>query len=189
MKKQKRIPVTEADKEGFLRKDLYYSLIYLFKGAIVWKAIEEGQTEKISHQQVFGMYTSLVQARLLYEFFSKEEGKSKDDDAIATDFSDEWNSQSPLCKDFLGYKSPGNKRLFHLVYHRSEHHGGEKDNDQTHLKKQVLKIAIELFNLMKEFIKNSHPQYKSILQEALDKAIEEAQKAADFYGIDNPFKI
>ncbi len=179
---EKLMAHTEIQLKKFLEEDLFDSLRWLFEGAIAWKA----EQEKTRHQKVLAMYTSLVQARSLYDFFFKE--ALKNDDARLVHFTG-WKPENAFCKKYLDHGQAGNKRIFHLVYNRSQHNGGESNSEHDHLKEQVLEIAKTFFDLTKEFVNRANQNYKDTIQQVLNKTILEAREAAEFYGIDNPFKL
>jgi hypothetical protein len=60
--------ISNEEKEKFLQKDFCDALTWLFVGAVIWEAAQR-RPECCCHQVVLGMYTTLVQARALYEFF------------------------------------------------------------------------------------------------------------------------
>ena len=113
---------TSDEQQAFLRDDLHDSLRWLFVDAIAWKASQK-RPEPCGNQNVLGMYTSLVQARALYDFFYK---RGRGDDAQAWHFAPSWNDDgggNSLYQRYMARESPANKRVFHLVYNRSEHAG------------------------------------------------------------------
>ncbi len=172
---------TSDEKREFLEKDLYDALRWAFVGAITWLATE-GQPER-----VLGMNTNFVQARALYEFFYTK--GNKPDDARALDFAPSWTEpRSPLYLKYMNNQTPANKRVFHLVYGRSgaANAGGAGHNGPDHLKNQVIEFAKDLRRLTEEFIKCVEPQFRDIARTALDKALIEANKTADYYRIPNP---
>jgi hypothetical protein len=157
---------------NFLRADLKDALKWLFVGAIVWQAAKEKKQECCSNQDALGMFTSFMQARSLYEFYyGPPEGK--DDDARAEQFArTSFNPKSSLGARYMykeGEELPVNKRLFHMVYGRSEH---DEINDQ------VLSIAQDLQRITKEFAEHATPEFKPLIEGALDDALNDADYAA-----------
>ncbi len=173
-----------SSKEKFLKEDLYDALRWLFEGAVAWKAARERPEGAERHQSVLGMYTSLVQARALYEFFYAH---GQGDDARACHFAPAWNpSQTDLYRRYMAGGKPANKRLFHLVYNRSLHAGGSGEDGPDHLKNQVLEFAKDLRSLTERFADSVDTNFCDSVRHALRKALEEAKLAADHYGIANP---
>src|SRR5271169_2288093 len=116
-----RAPTIDEQKK-FLEDDLSDALKGLFVGAVVWEAAHN--SEQCPFQQGLGMMTTLVQARALYEFYSSKNATAYDD-ARAKQFASSWTgTNSILYNDYMAGKKPANKRVFHLVYFRSEHSGG-----------------------------------------------------------------
>ena len=193
----KLMSVADAHRRQSLEDDLYNALCYLFEGAIAWDAwkrtTEKAAGEKPSstvilrHQGVLGMYTAFMEARALYEFFHKH-GRRGHDDARADDFASEWKAnQTDVYKNYMAAEKPANKRMFHLVYGRSEHSGGTGTEGIDHLKEQVLNVAKDLRDLTDEFNKHIDDSgFREVAETALRKALDEAQKAADHYRIANP---
>ncbi|SRR5260221_10914272 len=170
---------TLDEKNGFLKDDLYDSLRWLFVGAVAWYA-----PERCPNQIVLGMYTSLVQARALYEFYY---GRRNGDNALAVDFAPSWRPvPTSLYSKYMAAGKPANKRVFHIVYNRSRHAGGRGHDGSDHINKQVLKFAKDLHQLTEEFIKSAQPNFRLIVKSALDRALDEANHAADGYGVANP---
>jgi len=172
---------TADERREFLDKDFYDALRWAFVGAVTWAATE-GRPER-----VLGMYTNFVQIRALYEFFHTK--GSKPDDARAIEFAPSWTEPaSPLYLKYMQNETPANKRVFHLVYGRSAaaNAGGPGDDGPDHLKNQVIEFAKDLRRLAEAFIKCVDPQFRDIARAALDKALIEAKKTADCYGIANP---
>ncbi len=133
------------------------------------------------------MFTSVTQARALYEFFYTN--GSKPDDARALDFVPSWTEgRSALYVKYMSRETPANKRVFHLVYGRSSaaNAGGAGKDGPDHLKNQVIEFAKDLRRLTEEFIKCVELRFRDIARTALDKALDEAKKTADYYGIPNP---
>jgi hypothetical protein len=174
---------TPAERNEFLEKDLLDALRWLFVGAVTWHATK-GQPGC-----ALGMYTNLVQARALYEFYFAPEG-SKPDDARACNFtSSPWTEPpSTLYVNYMAKETPANKRVFHLVYRRSDprNAGGPDDDETDHLKNQVLNFAKDLRRITEAFVACTKPELHAIAQTALAKALAEAQATADRYSIRNP---
>jgi hypothetical protein len=178
---------TLDEKNRFLKEDLYDALRWLFVGTVAWHAAKV-QPDRCPHQMVLGMYTNLVQARALYEFFYSAGNR---DDARAVDFAPTWRPvarrrASRLYSDYMVGGKPANKRVFHLVYNRSAHAGGPGHEGDDHINKKVLEFAQDLRGLTKEFVKCVEPHFRVIVQSALDRALQEAKSVADGYGIANP---
>lgn len=110
------------ERKNFLDEDLSDALKGLFVGAVVWVAADT--LERCPFQKGLGMFTSLVQARALYEFYSPK--PAEDDDARASHFAPNWRRTgvTSLYTTYMGRGMPANKRVFHLVYGRSAHAGG-----------------------------------------------------------------
>lgn len=173
-----------ANPEGiaFLEEDFYDSLRWLFVGAITWVAAKRSPI--IRHQDVLGMYTTVVQARALYEFFY---ARQRDDDARATDFVAQWSpARSQLYVTYMAGGMPANKRIFHLVYQRHLHSGGAGHDGPDHLKNQIVNIAKDLLALSRDFVKSLGPTFQSHAQQALDQALNEAATVAAAHRIPNP---
>jgi hypothetical protein len=180
-----RIPLEERIK--FLENDLADALKGLFVGAVIWKAADT--SEICPFQKGIGMFASFLQARALYEFYHSK-GSGKDDDARAKDFAPAWDvaQQSDLYKQYMAPGRPANKRLFHLVYFRSEHSGGpigEHDGPE-HLKNRVLDFAKDLIRLTEDFINSVEPQFHESAERALQTGRTGGNEAAKACGIANP---
>ncbi len=180
--------VDAAGKLAFLSDDLYDALRWLFEGAVIWAAAKEKERrgeEVCRHQALLGMYTSLVQARALYDFFYyKSTNRAHSDDAGACDFAKSWcaePSKDSLYTKYMKRGKPANKRVFHLVYCR-ERRGGEPQ-----LNTQVVEFARDLRALTIKFADEAEPQFQSCIHCALGRALAEAEGAAKHYGIANPF--
>jgi hypothetical protein len=172
---------TLDEKKEFLEKDFYDALRWCFVGAVTWAATN-GRPEC-----ALGMYTNFVQTRSLYEFFHTTGRKA--DDARVADFVSTWaEPSSPLYLKYMQYETPANKRVFHLVFGRSDaaNAGGAGHDGQDHLKNQVLEFAKDLRRLTEEFIKCADPQFRGIIRTSLDDALTEAKKTAEHFGIPNP---
>ncbi len=130
------------------------------------------------------MYTSLVQARSLHEFFYGKR-KAPSDDARADDFASKskWTAPpSSLYARYMERGRPAQKRVFHLVFNRPAHSGGTGNELNT----KVLEFASELRGLAESFEQNADPEFKAEIGCALARAILEADKAAASYGIPRP---
>ena len=183
------MPTLDMQNE-FLEKDLSDALRWLFVGAVVWKAADE-KPERCCHQKALGMFMSFAQARALYEFYCKE-GKTStkggvSDDARAWEFCDSWTiPNSSLYRDYMSMGKPANKRVFHLVYARSTKAGGPGHSGPTHINEQVLNSARDLRLITETFAKSVKQEFTSLVQSALQKGLEEAEKTATLFGIANP---
>lgn len=137
------------------------------------------------------MNTNFVQARALYEFYfdQKDTKQSKPDDARAHDFAGSWSETgTDLYLKYMRGGAPANKRVFHLVYGRSSaaNAGGPGHDGADHIKNQVLEFAKDLHRITERFIECVDPQFRVIVRTTLNKALVEAAKTADCYGIQNP---
>jgi hypothetical protein len=166
----------------FLRDDLYDALRWLFEGAVAWQA-GHVKPKLLGRQQVgFAMFTSLIQARALYEFFYAK--ARSHDDLRSRDFAPSWTPpKSDLYKRYMASGKPAQKRVFHLVRDRSIHAGGVGPD---RLNQQVLNFANELKKLTAEFAANAEQTFSDEIRFALTKALEEANKAAKHYDIPCP---
>jgi hypothetical protein len=177
--------IPDATKVKFLREDLFDSLRWLFVGAVTWAACRS-QPQVCRNQDALGMFTSLNQARALYEFFYRTRAQA--DDARACHFASAWNPrESDLYCRYMAGGKPANKRLFHLAYNRADHAGGSGQDGPDHLKNQVLEFAKDLYTLTEEFASNADAAFRDSVQYALQEALKEAGLAAGHYGIANPF--
>ncbi len=178
--------ITDADRKQFLKEDLYNALRYLFEGAIAWYAWKQNK-ENCRHQGALAMYTAFMEARALYEFFYNQNPlKSNSDDARATDFAARWKAdESEVYRDYFARSKPANKRMFHLVYLRSEKSG--ETNTKGPLKDQVLNVAMDLLDMTRKFVENcDDPACCELARRALQNALDDGQKAADHYCVANP---
>lgn len=174
----------DSTNEKFLRDDLRDALRWLFVGAVTWEA-SRSQPQRCRNQDALGMFTSLMQARALYEFFHGP--GQQGDNARARDFVLGWNPpESDLYRRYMAKRKPANKRIFHLVYNRAVHAGGSGQDEADHLKKQVLEFAKDLRSLTQQFADSVDTGFRDSVRYALEKALEEAKLAADHYGITNP---
>jgi hypothetical protein len=172
-------------KQQFLKRDLRDALKWLFVGAVIWEAAKRGK-ERCPNQHAVGMFTSFIQARALYEFYYKRERDT--DDARAYDFCNCWRPpRSNLHPRYLTSGRPLNKRVFHLVYDRERHAGTSGPSGPGHLNQQVLAFARELLRITKKFVLCVRPELTSLAQSALREGLSDAQNAADFLGLANPF--
>jgi hypothetical protein len=156
----------------------------MFEGAIAWEAwkLSKGSAR---HQGVLGMYTVFMEARALYEFIHSHKLPLRfPDEARADDFaSPPWQAKkSAVYSHYMDNKKPANKRMFHLVYRRSKTTGPAGE-----LNEQVLNVTKDLLYLSQEFVTNiNDDDLRALGEKALQDATNEAQKAADHYGITNP---
>lgn len=179
-----RVEKDDARFDTFLQDDLYDSLRWLFIGAIAWCA---GQSnEKIPHQSVLGMHTSMVQARALYEFYFSSAGSARPDDARAANLV--WRPrESEIYKRYMANGKAANKRMFHLVLGRDGHSGGTDDGQVDDLNRQVLAFALDLLGLTRDLVESLAPPSQQFAKASLDDALREAEVTAAAYGIENPF--
>ena len=85
----------------------------------------------------------------------------------------------------MAHSKPANKRMFHLVYLRSEKSG--ETSTKGPLNEQVLTVAKDLCNLAREFIEHiDDSASQELARTALQNSLGEGQKAADHYHIANP---
>jgi hypothetical protein len=180
------MPISDEVKNKFLQKDFRDALTWLFVGAVAWEAAQK-RPERCCHQIVLGMYTSLVQARALYDFFYNK-ARGRDDDARASCFAPAWKETgSALYLKYMSGEAPANKRVFHLVYEREKYAGGPGHDGPDHLNKQILGFAKDLHRLTEEFVGKVKAVFHGSVKFALEEALREAQQVADYYGIPNPF--
>jgi hypothetical protein len=192
---------TNEEMNKFLSNDFFNALKELFVGAVTWEAHPEHKDH--NHIRLLGMSTSFLQARALYEFFYKPKNydPSKNiptdgGNAYAHHFVCSWNPSdaclwSPqdvasLYSNFMADGTSVQKREFHLVYCRSEKHGGTEGDELTHLKNRVRDFAVDLLRLTKEFVDKVKPEFRDSAQSALDRSLVEAQNLANEYNIPNP---
>ncbi len=175
---------TLDEKRNFLNEDLADALKGLFVGAVIWVAADT--SELCPFQKGLGMFTSLVQARALYEFYSPKPADY--DDARASHFAPNWGRTgvTRLCTKYMGRGMPANKRVFHLVYGRSAHAGGPGHDGPDHIKNQVLEFAKDLRDLTERFAQSVDTDFRESVQRALQKALKGATEAAHGCGIANP---
>lgn len=179
-------PLDESTKKAFLTEDLYDALRWLFVGAVTWDASRK-QPHRCGNQDVLAMFSSLAQARALYEFFYAN-GRQQDD-ARACDFTSAsaWHPpETNLYRTYMAAHKPANKRVFHLVYNRLVHSGGSGQDGADHLKNQVLEFAKDLRSLIEQFMNSADTVFRDSIRQALDKALREAKLTADLYGVPDP---
>lgn len=130
-------------------EDLKDTMKWLLVGAVVWEASK--RREVCPNQDALGMFTSLVQARALYEFYCNERRDHKDD-ARAEDFCNSWIP--PESTLYARYRKPLDKRLFHPVYGRSEQQsaGASGPSGPDHINQQVLEFATDLLQITEKFV-------------------------------------
>lgn len=181
-------PVTVPDdvtKNQFLRTDLRDALRWLPVGAVTSKAART-QPHRCGNQDALAMFTSLTQARALYEFFYAP--AKQDDDARASHFASTWEPlETDSYRNYMAGGKPANKLVFHLVYNRPTHSGGLGDEGPDHLKNQVFEFVRDICKLTEDFARNADPGFRDSVGFALEGALKEAKLAADHYGIANPF--
>jgi len=179
------VPVPDdSTKQAFLRDDLYDALRWLFVGAVTWEA-SRNQPHRCANQDALAMFTSLTQARALYEFFYGL--GEQDDDARARHFASAWDPPKPdLYRRYMAGGKPANKRVFHLVYNRPAHAGGSGQDGPAHLKNQVLEFARDLRKLTEKFADSADVNFRDGIRHAFQKALQEAKLAANHYGITDP---
>ena len=139
--------------------DLKDTLKWLLVGAVVWEAAKIKQP--CPNRDTLAMFTNFVQARTLYEFYYKNERES--DDARAKDFCNSWAPpKSTLYARYVAKGKPLNKRVFHLVYDRSEEQcaGASGLGGPDHVNQQVLKFGIELLKITRTFVQCVKPEFK-----------------------------
>jgi hypothetical protein len=174
----------EGEKKELLEKDLYNELRWLFVAAVTWFASENS----CGNRDPLATIASLTHARALYEFFYGGE-RPDGDDARAFHFcaANSWNpGKTSLYLNYMASGQPANKRVFHLVYNRSNHAGGPGHDGPDHVKNQVLNFAKDLAQLTEEFIRCVEPKFKNVVGTALENARAEAKKTADSCGITSP---
>jgi len=178
-----------AMKRDFLKLDLHNALKELFIGAITWNA--HPQPKDTHYLRDLGMFTSFVQARALYEFFYKKTVSPLQAglDASAYHFAASWKpcDHHDLYKNYMGHWTPAQKRIFHLVYGRSDFSGGTAPNESDHLKNQVVAFAKDLKRLTEEFAGCVSEEYRDIVRGALERALKDGEALAEKYNIADPF--
>jgi hypothetical protein len=171
---------TLSEQKEFLELHFFNSLRWLFVNAAVWHAS--------ANDKLTTMYTCFVEARALYEFYFSKHAPQPDD-ARAKHFANSWTEpESSLYLKYMASHAPAQKRLFHLVYGRSlpQNAGGTGHEGSDHLKNQVLDISKDLRRITENFVAAVHPDFRDLVQAALDKAVGEAESKARYYGISNP---
>ena len=167
-----RIP-DNSTKEKFLREDLYDALRWLFVGALTWSA-SRNQPHRCGNQDALAMFTSLTQARALYEFFYGV--GEKDDDARARHFASAWDPpKTDLYRRYMAGGKPANKRVFHLVYNRPAHAGGPGQDGSDHLKNQVLEFAKDLRSLTEQLANSAATEFRESIGRALVESASRGQ--------------
>jgi hypothetical protein len=178
-----------AKEEAFLSKGFKDTLRWLFVAAIAWQAAPK--RNRCPHLKVMAMYTALERSGTLYEFFYTT-GRYEED-ARALNFVGDWpfdkQSDSYLrYEKYMGYESPINKRISHLVWERDNHSGGVLEDKSDHLKNQVLPCALDLMPITEQFITRVTPEpVRNAARCALQDALAEASSMAKEYGVDDRF--
>jgi hypothetical protein len=176
----------EADdvkqRSDFLKDDFYDALFWLFDGAVAWEAGRKQSASAGRHQIPRGLFTSIVQARALYEFFFAVD--HEDDDLRCNHFAPSWRPpKTDLYKKYMARGRPAQKLVFHLVRNRAFHLKGE---GPERLNRQVIEFAKDLRKLTEEFAEEAEPIFRDDIRHALTRALEEAQKTARHYDIPCP---
>jgi hypothetical protein len=162
-------------------------LKWLLVGAVTWQAHPEGTGAR--YLRALSMFTCLVQARALYEFFynnGKQTGPG--DTAYARHFATSWNPKpTELYSGYMANKAPAQKRVFHPVYGRSEYSGGTAADESDHLKNRVLGFAQDLKRLTDEFAAAcDEKEHRELVECALAKALRDGHELAGQYDIPDP---
>ncbi len=180
-------------KESFLKADFHDALKWLFVGAVTWQA-HPLDIDK-NYLRATGMFTSLVHARALYEFFYKcdapnfEAGK----DARAKHFVSSWkmhDDPNSLYAKYMGKGKPAQRRVFHLVYGRETTEGGSRDGSGE-LNSRVLEFATDLKRITEDFAKKltgtgELDRYRELVECVLAMSLAESSEVAKTYGVPNP---
>ena len=173
---------TDDEINQLLRDDLTNDFACLCVAAVTWHAAEICG-ERTPHQKMIAMNAAILHARALYEFFLGPPPKL--DDARAADFSFTPKPTSLYLEYMYSKKpieAPANKRLFHLVYNRSKHSGGDAKDERTHIKEQALPFARDLLSLTGQFVASLPTKFeesaRSIISTALSKSDEVATHTA-----------
>jgi hypothetical protein len=187
------------NRNDFLKKDLADALKGLFVAAVVWTAAAEAERthkkEICPFLKGIAASASFVQARALYDFYDPKKSRKpkgfQGENACASHFAQkpEWTErdfQSDLYDRYLDNQSPANKRVFHLVYDRSDFSGGIELDESDHLKNQPLGFAKDLHNVTKYFITRVEECFRDAAKTALEDASKAADQAAAGCGIQNP---
>ena len=176
----------EKLKTDFLKDDLYNALKELFVGAVTWHAHPQKTDTRFLRD--LGMFTCFVQARALYEFFYGKQGApDSGSTASANHFAKSWRplDRTKLRSRYMGKNTPAQKRVFHLVYGRSQFPGGVMQDESDHLKNQVLAFAVDLRRLTEEFVAAcDKKEHRDLANSALTKALDDAHRLAHCYGCD-----
>lgn len=176
--------------ESFLNDDLYDALKWLFVGAVTWYAHPEAEDK--DYLRALGMFTCFVQARALYEFFycaaKTPAPAAKGSTAFAQQFVPLWKANDPqkLYEQYMAKDTPAQKRVFHLVYGRSEFSGGTAVDESEDLKNQVLSFAKDLKRLTEEFASCLAGRDRQLVEDALQNALQASETLAKRYGKSNP---
>ncbi len=172
-------PRTVVQMKQFLEEDLFNELRWVCVGAVAWKVHKK--LDPFPNLDVFGMDSSFVHARSLYEFYYQKNPRppKKGNTAWVGNFTDKsWQpAKTNSYKKFIAEDSPVQKRVFHLAYGRSEY--GEVRNE-------VLAFARDLCRLTEAFVDHAELDYRDSVKSALDRARNEANIVVNRYGIDNP---
>lgn len=184
----KSVTASSQDMERFLREDLRDALTGLFVGAVSWEAHPEQSDQR--GVRGLAMFTSLVQARALYEFFFEHAPSPPmiGGNASAFQFAPSWvpKDARSLYAHYMGKGAPAQKRVFHLVYGRSGYSGGSAPDESDHLKNQVRELTRDIRDLTSEFALDLHPPFRGLVENALQRALETARDVARGYGIALP---
>lgn len=187
-KREDQREVTLDAQRAFLQSDLADALKWVFLGALTWVAAgPDGANDRIPHQRVVGLNTVLLQGRALYEFFYQEPRSRTDplrfgDSAWAGDFVENWQPPgSDLYAEYMGNQTPVQKRAAHLVYGRTEYHGGDKDDETTHISSQVMAFAKDLHRVAVDFARRVRPEYAEAAMKALNSARAEGDRIAAYW--------
>lgn len=181
-------------KKDFLRDDLRDSLKWLFVGAVVWHAHPLDKDK--DYLRAMGMFTALVQARGLYEFFNNSDRKQQirsGGTARAKDFSPSWKKADDpfeLYSKYMANKKPAQRRVFHLVYGRANVAGGSMRGG-LELNERVIDFAKDLKRITNEFAASligcpEMDEYRRLIEDAMATALVESQELAGSYGIPYP---
>lgn len=177
-------PVTSSDLEAFLRDDLRDALKWVFVGAVSWVAHPEA-TDQVGVRGL-GMFTTLVQARSLYEFFfERGPAPSLGGTARAMHFNASWTARDVrgLYATYMGKGTPAQKRVFHLVYGRPHYSGGTAPDESDHLKNHVRALAQDLREITTAFAQVLDPNYRTLVESALQNALQTADAVGKAYGV------
>ena len=181
-------------KERFLRDDFRDSLKWLFVGAVTWWA-HPLECDK-DYLRALGMFTSLVQARALYDFFYRR-GQAElqlGGTASAKHFVPSWQAPDDpdhLYSNYMSWGRPAQRRVFHIVYGRDTPEGGSMGDGSEELNSRVLDFAKDLKRITQEFAKRlvgtpELDRYCELVECALTKSLDEGCELAKTYGIPDP---